>query len=184
MVPRGVGGANFQIKLAGADEVDGRPPNKTLIARIPHGSHLALDAFVKEEFEAFQRTNSLFVACCDQRNGYCQRVAHISEFVVTVRISRGLDSSTRLKFRSRSGAWHLRFPTVRYNSRPSAVQIPRPTLAKCVKELLYKTVRARLGTRPPPDRMNTESLRRWSKRLTDQSSGKALGKQQTAWSDT
>lgn len=57
-------------------------------------------------------------------------------------------------------------------------------LAKCVKELLYKTVRARLGTRPPPDRMNTESLRRWSKRLTDQSSGKALGKQQTAWSDT
>ena len=55
-------------------------------------------------------------------------------------------------------------------------------LAKCVKGLLYNTVRARLGTRPAPDRMNTESLRRWWKRLTDQSSRKALGKQQTAWS--
>ena len=73
---------------------------------------------------------------------------------------------------------------VRYNSRRSAEQIQQPTLPKCVKELLYKTVRARLGTRPAPDRMNTESLRRWSKRLTDQSSGKALGEQQTAWSDT
>jgi hypothetical protein len=57
-------------------------------------------------------------------------------------------------------------------------------LAKCVKKLLYKTVRARLGTRSAPDRMNTESLRRWAKRLTDQSPWKALGKQQTAWSDT
>ena len=28
-------------------------------------------------------------------------------------------------------------------------------LAKCVKELLYKTVRTRLGARPAPDRMNT-----------------------------
>jgi hypothetical protein len=56
-------------------------------------------------------------------------------------------------------------------------------LAKCVKKLLYKMVRARLGTRPPPDRMNTESLRRWAKRLTDQSTWKALGKRQTAWSD-
>ena len=58
------------------------------------------------------------------------------------------------------------------------------SLAKYVKELLYKSVRARLGTRPAPDRMDTESLRRWAKRLTDQSTWKALGEQQTAWGDT
>jgi hypothetical protein len=48
-------------------------------------------------------------------------------------------------------------PVTRRNSNRARVI---EALTKCVKELLYETVRARLGTRPAPDRMNIQSLRR------------------------